>query len=72
MRGVYIKVISERLGHADVSTTLKIYAHVLPGRDQAAATAVADVIFGPDARESVRTDDVTPLDAMDDDPQDEE
>jgi site-specific recombinase XerD len=29
-RGVPIKVVSEMLGHADVNTTLSIYAHVLP------------------------------------------
>lgn len=37
MQGVPIKAVSERLGHADVATTLRIYAHVLPGLDQAAA-----------------------------------
>ena len=29
-RGVNVKVVSEMLGHADVSITLRIYAHVLP------------------------------------------
>ncbi|MDO8879992.1 MAG: site-specific integrase [Coriobacteriia bacterium] len=37
-------VVSRRLGHADVQTTLSIYAHVLPGDDMSAAVAVADVI----------------------------
>lgn len=35
--GVDAKTVSERLGHADVATTLRIYSHVMPGRDQAAA-----------------------------------
>ena len=35
--GVDLKTLSERLGHADEATTLRIYAHVLPGRDRAAA-----------------------------------
>lgn len=36
--GVSVKAISEMLGHSDVSTTLRIYAHVLPSaHDQAAA-----------------------------------
>lgn len=39
--GVDIKTVSERLGHADVATTLRYYAHVLPGRDAAAADAFA-------------------------------
>lgn len=37
--GVDVKTLSERLGHADVATTLRIYAHVMPGRDTAAAQA---------------------------------
>lgn len=35
--GVDVKTVAERLGHASPSTTLAIYAHVLPGRDQGAA-----------------------------------
>lgn len=35
--GVDPKTVSERLGHSDVSITLGTYAHVLPGRDRAAA-----------------------------------
>lgn len=42
MNGVDLKTLSERLGHADEATTLRIYAHVLPGRDAAAAQAFAD------------------------------
>ena len=49
--GVDLKTVSERLGHADEATTLRIYAHVLPGRDayaasvfeQAAMEATADL-----------------------------
>jgi len=28
--GVQVKTLSQRLGHADVAVTLRIYAHVLP------------------------------------------
>lgn len=42
LSGVDPKTVAERLGHADVATTLRIYAHVLPGRDAAAAKAFAD------------------------------
>ncbi|THJ75696.1 site-specific integrase [Candidatus Frankia alpina] len=45
--GVHPKIVSERLGHADVAFTLKTYSHVIAGMDAAAASIVADVIFGP-------------------------
>jgi integrase len=44
--GVKVKVLSQRLGHADVSVTLKVYDHVLPGDDQAAAELVAAALAG--------------------------
>jgi integrase len=44
--GVSIKVISERLGHEDITTTLKHYAHCLPDAQETAAKA-ADAIFLP-------------------------
>ena len=37
--GVSIKAISEMLGHSDVRTTLRIYAHVLPTAQEQAANA---------------------------------
>ena len=37
MNGVDLKTVSERLGHAKETTTLQVYAHVLPGRDAEAA-----------------------------------
>jgi len=44
--GVHVKTLSQRLGHADVAVTLRIYAHVLPGDDEAAAATVAAAIMG--------------------------
>lgn len=43
-RGVPVKVVSEMLGHADVSTTLSIYAHVLPDMQGGAAQAMDDLL----------------------------
>jgi integrase len=43
-RGVPVKVVSEMLGHADVSTTLSIYAHVLPDMQGGAASAMDDIL----------------------------
>lgn len=37
--GADMRTVQERLGHANVATTLGLYAHVVPGRDQAAAAA---------------------------------
>ena len=48
--GLSIKMVSERLGHADPATTLKIYSHVLPGEQREAAERF-DQLFNP------RTDD---------------
>ncbi len=42
LNGVDLKTISERLGHANEATTLSLYAHVLPGRDEAAAKAFSE------------------------------
>ena len=44
--GVDHKTVSERLGHADVATTLRIYAHVTPDRGRAAADVMSDVLGG--------------------------
>lgn len=44
--GVPVKVVSERLGHAQISLTLDIYAHVLPAMDADAADRFAAPVFG--------------------------
>ncbi|MCZ2111877.1 MAG: site-specific integrase [Dehalococcoidia bacterium] len=46
--GVPVKVVSERLGHANVAFTMAIYQHVLPGM-QAAAAATFSGLLGGDA-----------------------
>jgi len=48
--GVHAKVISERLGHADISTTMNIYGHVLEEADQTAASHF-DSLFNKKANE---------------------
>jgi integrase len=44
--GENIKVVSERLGHANVSITLEIYAHVLPGMQRDAANRMEEILNG--------------------------
>lgn len=41
---VHIKIVSERLGHEDIGTTLRTYAHVMPG-DQSRAAAVMQTLL---------------------------
>jgi integrase len=44
--GRNIKVVSERLGHTSVTTTLRVYSHVLPGDQRDAAAWFAALIEG--------------------------
>lgn len=44
--GVPVRVVAERLGHADPAMTLRVYQHVVPGMQRQAAARAADIIFG--------------------------
>ena len=44
--GVPVKVVSERIGHADPAVTMQVYAHALQGDDATAAEITATAIFG--------------------------
>jgi integrase len=48
--GETVKVISDRLGHANAAMTLNRYAHLFKGMDQAAASKI-DVLLGQAAGE---------------------
>ena len=52
--GVNPKVVPERLGHANISITLDIYSHVLPGMQEEAAEKF-DKLFEADASEMLAT-----------------
>jgi integrase len=43
--GINPRVVSERLGHANVAFTLQVYGHVLPGQQREAAEAAAELIL---------------------------
>ena len=43
-----VKVVADRLGHADISMTLNTYAHVLPAMDQHAVTTWVSHVYGTD------------------------
>jgi integrase len=55
--GVPAKVVSERLGHANIAITMDTYSHVLPGLDAQAASTVARLILGPSEPGSDPSDD---------------
>lgn len=44
--GAPVKVLSQRLGHSDIAITLRVYQHVMPGDDAAAAALAAAAILG--------------------------
>jgi Phage integrase family len=48
--GVDLKIVSERLGHANMTVTAQIYTHRSTGNDVAAAAKIAEMIFNPSAR----------------------
>jgi len=45
LNGIPVKVVSEVLGHKDIATTLRTYAHVLPGMQAEAARMMDSVLF---------------------------
>lgn len=49
---VPIKVISERVGHSSVNTTLNIYSHALKEMDQEASEKISNTLFNRDRKMS--------------------
>ncbi|HDR8066083.1 tyrosine-type recombinase/integrase [Bacillus thuringiensis serovar fukuokaensis] len=45
-QGVNPKIISERLGHTDISLTLRIYSHVLPNMQEEGVKNFGKSTFG--------------------------
>lgn len=46
LEGVHVKIVSERLGHADVTLTLNTYSHVLPDMQRDATAAIGCLLHG--------------------------
>ncbi len=44
-KGVHVKVVSELLGHSNITITLEVYSHVIPDMQEQAVTAM-DTILG--------------------------
>lgn len=49
---VPIKVISERVGHSNINTTLNIYSHALKEMDQEASDKISSTLFNKDRKMS--------------------
>ena len=43
-KGVHPKIVSEMLGHSNVSITLDVYSHVIPGLGDVAASAMEEAL----------------------------
>ena len=45
LAGIHPKIVSSRLGHADISLTLNTYSHVLPGMQRESAEKINAMLF---------------------------
>jgi integrase len=45
-QAVPVKVVSEMLGHSDISTTLRIYAHTIEGAQEQAVSVMERLFHG--------------------------
>ena len=52
--GVPVRAVSERLGHANATTTLGIYAHAVPATDQRSAELLGDLLTPKETTPSKR------------------
>ena len=43
-KGVHPKIVSEMLGHSNISITLDTYSHVLPNMQEKAVSAMEDIL----------------------------
>ena len=46
-QGIHPKIVSERLGHANIQITLDTYSHLLPGMQEAAVDAFDKALADP-------------------------
>jgi integrase len=51
--GTDVRTVAGRLGHADPSTTLRVYAHALADRDRAAAAILGGLLFSPQSESHI-------------------
>jgi hypothetical protein len=44
--GIPVLVVSKRLGHSKPSITIDVYGHLIPSRQEEAATLMDNLMFG--------------------------
>ncbi len=49
LNGIPINVVSQSMGHGDISTTLRTYAHVMPEQNRELARKMGSLLLLPDA-----------------------
>lgn len=47
LSGMPINVVSQSMGHSDISTTLRVYAHVMPEQRRELAQRMASLLLKP-------------------------
>jgi integrase len=47
LSGMPINVVSQSMGHSDISTTLRVYAHVMPEQRRELAERMASLLLKP-------------------------
>lgn len=58
-QGVHPKIVQERLGHEDISVTLNLYSHVMPGMQEKVVEDFAATLFGKNTVQPEETKDTT-------------
>ena len=67
--GIDPKIVADRLGHASMDYTMRVYTHRSTGRDVDAAATIADVVFGDDWQPPTASTDPEPSNEDPDDPE---
>jgi integrase len=52
LQGVNVKVVSERLGHSNITLTLSVYQHVIPGMQEQAASKIDQLLRSAESAEN--------------------
>src|SRR5690606_32057461 len=57
--GVHPKIVAEMLGHSQISITMDIYSHAIPGLQKVAVEKMGEALFGRRAESETATEERT-------------